>query len=62
MAITAEDIATADIDGSSKFLLTALLAEIDELKARPAARQAVKYVITYDDGTSDIFDLVSGTP
>lgn len=58
MAINTQDIQNADIDQSSKDLLTNLLAEIDELKARSAGKQPVKYVIYYDDGTTNTFDLV----
>jgi hypothetical protein len=36
-----------------------LQPQIDELKVRPAGKQPVKYVVYYDDGTVDTFDLVS---
>ena len=35
-----------------------LQPQIDELMARPAGKMPVKYVVTYDDGSVDVFDLV----
>jgi hypothetical protein len=35
-----------------------LQPQIDELKARPAGKQPVKYVVIYNDGSTDTFDLV----
>ena len=34
-----------------------LQPQIDELKARPAGKQPVKYIVHYDDGTADTFNL-----
>ena len=60
MAITNQDIEEAGVDVDVEFLLKDLLAEINALKAAPpsSARKPIAYTIEYDDGSSDLFNLV----